>query len=491
MNNLKAIKLMLLAAVLVVSGACDNFLDVNTDPNTATTVPENLQLPSLEGNFSYEVLANDPPRITSMWTQQMAWNGVPPSEDNYDVDEADINNLWTYFSYTDVMQNARVLAQQATDNGNYAYSGAAKVLLAWNMSIVTDLWNEAPYSEAFNPDDTTPGYDSQEEIYSAVLGLLDEAITDLGKGNGQVVMGNDDLLYGGDLTKWTKLAYTLKARLLMHLTNAPGYDATTQSTAALQALQNGFTSNDDNADFAYHNKKGEENPWFQFAIDGKWDTRNQLSAHYVDLLKSLNDPRLPVQARPVGVVDNQGLVSNPELTDTTYTGHVNGAEGIGAENVSSIGAFYSAADASLNWMNYAEAKFIEAEATFRTQGAASADPIFQEAVAASMDQLGVDATAKQDYLNSLPALTANNALEQIITQKYIANFLHFEVYNDWRRTGYPALTPVTNEARVDQIPVRFPYPSSELQNNSENVSATGIPVGYTSMTHNVWWDSAN
>lgn len=488
MKFLKVTSKCLLLATLVFVSSCSDFLDVNEDPTSPSTVPENLQLSAILGTFSYEVIANAP-RDPGQWIQQTAWNGVPPSADNYDVTSSDVNNLWNS-SYIDVMKDARELNDLATENGNYAYAGIAKVVEAWNLAIITDLYGDVPYSEAFDPSDSTPAYDSQEEVYTAIFGLLNDALADFNESS-PISPSSDDLLYSGDMEKWERLTYTLIARLNMHLTSAPGYDANTQAQAALDALDNGFESNEDDADFQYFNVAGEENPWYQFAIDGKWDTRNQLSSHYVSLLEDLDDPRLPIQARPAGAVDGNGLVEGFDPENPEYIGHDNGEEGQGASQVSSFGEYYSAPDASLNWISYAELKFLEAEATLIISGAVAAQPIYEDAISASMDKLGVDDADATAYVSSLPLLAASgDALQEIITQKYIANFLKLEPYNDWRRTGYPELDPITNEPRTPSeiIPVRFPYPDSELQNNAENVSATGVPGGYPALEANVWWD---
>ena len=490
---------LLAGCLLLFVAACD-LAEINEDPNNPLQTPENLQLSALLGNFSYQVIGNEPARTASQWMQQTAWNGTQPSTDTYHHDESAVNNTWEFFSYTSVMKGAVDLNEQATANGNFAYAAIAKTILAWNLSVVTDLWDEVPYSEAFDPSITSPAYDTQEEVYAAIFGLLDGAIADYAKAS-PVSPGSDDLLYGGDMARWERLTHTLQARLHLHLVNAPDNDAATRAQQALAALQEGFMSNADNADFAYFDVTGEENPWHQWVIDGKWDTRNQLSSQYVSLLKSREDPRLPIQARQVGAVDNNSLVAgfspmpfmeaDYQMSDPTYVGHQNGVTGVGASNVSSIGAFYSAADAPLTWLSYAEAKFIEAEARLILSGAAAADPIYREAIAASMDQLGVDPADADAYIASRPPLTAQNALEEIITEKYVANFLHFEPYNDWRRTGYPELTPVTSNPATPSgmIPLRYPYPASELNRNPESIAATGVPVGYAAMEIPVWWDA--
>jgi hypothetical protein len=270
------------------------------------------------------------------------------------------------------------------------------------------------------------------------------------------------------------LAYTLKARFYMRLTNAPGYDPVTQSNLALAALANGFNSNADNANFAYEDKLGSENPWYQYTIDNRWIDDARLSQTYVERLQALNDPRLIIQAQPT---ENEGII----------VGVPNG-EGSGTnEDISAIGNFYSDAGAPLQWLTYAEAKFLQAEATFRTQGAAVAESIYKEAIQVSMDELGVAPEEASAYV-AAQTLTAADPLEQIMEQKYIALFLQFESYNDWRRTGYPNDLALAADAFTTAIPVRFPYPEQELLNNAENVAQTGVPVGYDALVIPVWWD---
>lgn len=493
--------LLLALGLLFTAGACD-LAEINENPNAPTFVPENLQLSGLLANFSYQVIGNEPARTPNLWMQQIATNGTPLTADNYDVRATDVNNMWEFFSYTDVMNNARILNEQATENGNYAYSAIAKTILAWNLGIVTDLWGSAPWTEAFDPSNTTPAYDEQQVIYASIYELLEGAIADYDQSSRQTP-GSDDLLYGGDMQRWERLTHTLLARFHMHLTEAPGNDAATRAQQALDALEGGFQSNADDADFQYYDAQGAENPWYQWTIDGKWTTTEQMAQHYIDLLKTREDPRLAVQARQVGAVTSAGpdasFVPEPfdaedyDLNDGTYVGHQNGLSGSSTPQVSSIGSFYSAPGAPLNWISYAEAKFIEAEATLIVDGAAAADPIFRDAIAASMDKLGIAASARDAYIASRPALSTTNALEELMTEKYVANFLSLEVYNDWRRTGFPELEPVSNRPQTPNgiIPLRYPYPQSERNTNVESVEATGIPAGFSALERPVWWDTTN
>ncbi len=482
-KTISTVTLTILMLMFFIS--CDDFLDVNVNPNAPGDATENLMLPGLLGEFSYRVIGNWPARYPAYWVQQLAWNGVPPTQDNYEMTESNADAAWN-FLFTRAMKNARELNERAEARGNYRYAGIAKLIFAWSLSIATDLYNDIPYSEGFDPvGNPLPAYDTQEEIYQTVFGYLNAALEDFDRDPGALTPGTDDLLYSGDIERWRRLAYTLKARFHMRLSYAPGNSAEERAQNALNALANGFQSGHDDANFAYENAPGAQNPWWQFTM-GVWDDRDQLSATYIDLLHELNDPRIHVQARPIEAVFPDSIA---------YVGHVNGTNGIGVSNVSRIGEFYNAAAAPLNWISYSEAKFIEAEAIFILQGAGSADPVYRDAIAASMDRINVDAHELvspgevEEYINSLPALTEiDDPYEAIMVQKYIANFLNPEIYNDWRRTGYPQLD-IIEDPVVDEIPRRFPYPLTEWQNNLQNVEAAGVSFGFASMTHRVWWDT--
>lgn len=471
MRSLSRVSRLTLLVIVMLSTACENFLDVNDNPNSPEEVPENLMLSGLVGTFGFAVIGSWPSSLGAEWTQQISYNGERDfmKIEKYELNESEADRLWGV-SYTDIMNTARKLTTQAEANGNGIYAGISQLIRAWDMSVVTDMWGPVPYSEAWDPENPTPAYDTQQEVYAGLMLTLDSAITNLEAGGGRAP-GSDDLLYGGDVEKWQRLAHTLKARLELQLSTAPGEDTNARLQAALTELQQGFTSNADDADLAFVDEEGQRNPWYRSRLDD----RIQMSAHYVGLLKNLDDPRLPIQAN---AADSTGL----------YTGHPNGAPGELVGNVSAIGDFYAAGDAPLTWLSYAEAKFIEAEALLRTQGASAADAPYRDAIRANMEKLGVPAGDIDAYIASRPSLSsAADPLAEIITQKYIANFLNYQEYNDWRRTGYPRLTPVP-DALLDSIPVRLRTPGSELANNAANVQATNIPPGLQGMLVHVWWD---
>jgi hypothetical protein len=281
----------------------------------------------------------------------------------------------------------------------------------------------------------------------------------------------------------------------MHLTYAPGHTPATQAQLALTAVANGIQALADDAKYPYLEDPGQENPWFQYAIDGKWDLDTQISNFYVTLLDGLDDPRIHAHAKLVG---------------GQYKGHENGEPA--EPDLSAIGAFYSAADAPLEFLSAVESKFIAAEANFILGDRPAAEAALKQGLTLSFDKqraaikegaVAFDANLDSDavdiliteYIDEKSVLPAGDAAayEHLMTQKYIANFLQFETYNDWRRTGYPEIAPVNNPFpdNLTTVPLRFPYPSAELTYNTTNANAEDVPIGFRALGNKVWWNSCD
>ncbi|MEJ6981213.1 SusD/RagB family nutrient-binding outer membrane lipoprotein [Pedobacter sp. P351] len=473
--------------------SCKKYLDINDDPNSPTKVTEQLMLPAILTTFSFEVAGGQPVRTSSFWTKHLAYAVAGPHEGNYRFTGNDADNFWRYSSYTDVMKNSNNLISLANANGNSSYSAIAKIIIAWNMSYITDAFGDAPLSEAFQGELGLfkPKYDSQEDIYKGIQTLLDQAIVEAGQNTG-AKPGSDDVIYGGNMVTWQKLARTLKARFYLRLSNAPGYNSATQATLALQALDAGSITKDDMPILEYIDEPNAENPWYQFAIDGKWSTAPKPSIFYIDFLKSKSDPRLAVQVDAVVSGVNAGK----------YVGVTNDAPKTPLSNFSSIGTFYSSADAPQYLLLYAEVPFIRAEAEFLKANKTVTPNViaaYNAGITASMDMLGISGSETAAYLtaNALSLVPAT-AYEQIMREKYIANYLQFEAYNDYRRTGYPNLPlnaeqypgePLEVEPEINIIPIRFPYPASERSYNADNIPAN-VPTAFRdAMKVPVWWDN--
>jgi hypothetical protein len=309
--------------------------------------------------------------------------------------------------------------------------------------------------------------------------MLEEAITDMKKPSLRVP-GAGDLLFGGDMSRWVKLARHVQARHQLRLAYASGQNAQERANAALTALAEGLTSVFDDVTFEYPGGDGARNPLWRYQDRGLLFVTSGLT---LDMLNERNDPRLPIMVEPA-------VKDLLETGQVVYRGHYNDADTEADSTISQVGHYFTNEDALLNVATFADAKFTEAEARLIVSGPAAADAPYREGIRAIMQKWGVASGDIDTYLAARPSLaTIANPLEEIIREKWIANFLTEEPWNDWRRTGYPQIQPVGG-AFLPAIPVRIRTPQSELSSNADNVMASGVDPGLQGMLFtgpSVWW----
>ncbi|MEO7991944.1 MAG: SusD/RagB family nutrient-binding outer membrane lipoprotein [Chryseolinea sp.] len=451
----------LLILFLTLSG-CKDFLDVNTDPNNPLDVKEALLLSTAELSISRNLMSGNAAWICQNFMQMSALNQPNPQVGTYRLLHSDVDGDWTLV-YSEQLVNLRIMIDKAEKNNNFHYSAVGKILTAFTLGTATDLWGDIPYSQALSgTGNLLPVYDKQEDIYNDIQSLLDDGIADIAKSSAKAP-GTDDYFYQGDMTQWQKVAYTLKARYAMHLTKAPGHTAVAQADLALQFLAKGMISNDDDLKMLYPGTSDQANGW--------WTNFNPvstscMSSYFVDSLVARNDPRLPI-------------IVSPAVETGLYTGRVIGTDAGVLETYSSPTDLYGGIGATNDILTYSEELFLKAEATLIKSGFAAAEPIYQEGIVAHMSKLGVSDADINAYLATRGTLTTDNALQRIMEEKNVANFLNIETFTDWRRTGFPALT-IVPEALSD-IPRRLIYPQVEMIRNPQPQHAAQI-------TDPVWWD---
>ena len=458
--------ILLLVVVAAMTGGCKKYLDVNHDPNNPLDVQEDLILAPLETDVSDFVHAGfspgQGPIILQYFVQVIAPNQLNPGLWNYQMFNADMNGDWDNF-YVVCLNNMKILHDKAVKDSKPNYAAIADILSALTLGTATDFWGDVPYSKGFaGSSNFTPAYDKQEDVYNTVQGLLNEAIALIGQ-NSIVKPSGADYIYQGTMSQWLKLAYTLKARYFIHLTKAPGHTAAVQADSALAALSQGMVADSNDFKFPYAGNAGGEDPWY-YAF-GQVSTA-VLCSTFVDSLKARNDPRLSKMVKP-------------SVNGGAFKGRVIGTALGSLDDYSYPTDYYAGASAYNYIVNYSEAQFLAAEATFIKSGAAAAEPIYRSAITNHMKKLGVVQTDIDTYLLSRGALTAGNALQRIMEEKSIANFLNEENFTDWRRTGFPLLTKV--QGALSDIPRRLLYPESEILTNPQ-------PQQSAVLTDRVWWD---
>lgn len=399
--------------------------------------------------------------------------------------------------YTGPLEDLKTLIQFNTDpakkslqstikfGSNANQIAAARILRAFIYLTITDRWGDIPYSQALNGvSGLTPAFDAQKDVYAALMKELDEAQAQF---DGGAALSND-ILFGGDATKWKHWANSLHAVMALRLSKV---DPTTGKTEYAKAVAGGLmTSNDDNAVYDYLAIQTNENPYYT-NYRNRYDYA--VSSLVVNTLSDLKDPRLPVYAAQTASKTYVGL---PYGTFGDALGNYNKGTRSKPGNVSLIGLAVSGQASPTVWTSYAQIMFTQAEAAhlnWIAGGDGAAADFYNKGVAASLEQNGVSSADESAYLAQASVkFSAATAMNQIMTQKWIAGFLGngWESWAEYRRTGLPKLLdPVPGSLSPDQkIPRRQQYPQTENDLNKANYNAVIARQGPDALNTRVYWD---
>ncbi|HMP14520.1 MAG TPA: SusD/RagB family nutrient-binding outer membrane lipoprotein [Saprospiraceae bacterium] len=294
-------------ALIFGTAACTgDFQEINTNPNSPTSVSSALLLPRIQRDVINTVLG-EAWGIGNIVIQHTAKNQFV-NEDRYLWGE--INSIWNRV-YND-MRDVNNIIRQSETLGQNNYKGIALVMKAWMFSLVTDCYGDVPYTEAGRGKEgfVYPKYDTQESIYNGILNDLKTANEILGS-TGEVVQG--DLIYNGDIQKWRRLANSLRVRYLMRISRKRNVAADLQSIIG-DSKNPLFTGNGDNAVYTFLPNAPDQFPLFTTRIGSFNEFRASTTA--VNALKALNDNRLFVFFRPTPATE--------EGANPVYEGILNG-----------------------------------------------------------------------------------------------------------------------------------------------------------------------
>ncbi|GAA3988558.1 SusD/RagB family nutrient-binding outer membrane lipoprotein [Hymenobacter antarcticus] len=490
---MRAFKLFALAAAGATSlglfASCEKFLDINQNPNAVLVAPASNLLVAAETSLGF-LMGSDLHRYTSLIVQQFSGqggSGIQTAEyDRYNITPTDINNVWRGAIFAGSLADMQKLIDQTQDSSP-KYAGIAKITKAFLFSVTTDAFGDIPFTEALQFDKNfAPKYDASATVYAGIIALLNDGISDIKKSS-ILTPSNDDLIYGGDMAKWERMANTLKLRLYLH--SFPKVNATSNAdfAALLAAPASIFLRNNaDNFLMRFEAIPNRNNPIDQFE-----KSRNNTffpSATFVNLMNAKNDPRRPVYltslAAPslpyVGAANGTGVTvvaANFSRMNTYLRGNVIPG-GTGFNNFDG--------NAPVRMLTFAEYNLILAEYYARTGNLTLAQTSFAAGIRASMTDAGVsDEIATPNittYIASRPVLTAANAIQSIVEEKFIANYgVAVEPWTDYRRTGFPTLIVPVNSS-ISAILRVLPY--SDL----ERTSNPNTPARPNLTTPTVFWD---
>ncbi len=468
MKNLYKYYILIFLTSFFVTG-CDNWIDVDTNPNAITDGPaitEDIMLIGVEAEwFSMVNQKFDSWGGFPMWLSWHAIEGSTPTDMNINAGFG--NEVWD--SYAGSLKHAVQLYDKAKGNGNNHYQGIAAIIAASQWFYMADVYDQAPLDDALlGLEALHPTLVSQDELYNHANGLLDEAITLLQGAAGERAPGSDDYMLNGDVSKWTKLAYSLKARQAMRLAYAPGKTKAGQADLALSYLQNGMTSNDDIVAWQHLDDLNNANIIYEYMNRAYSNNEGLTPGNFlIDMMNSYNDPRRYI------------MFTFSEADPAGFKGHRAGPPVTAGDKPSHWKFSYLGKPYPDFIMTYAETQFLKAEAYALKGDWALAETAMKAGSKADMEYIGVPTADITTYLAQPTLIMPNDeemAQELIINQKYIANLWRSnESYFDFVRTGYPAFDfdyMMANVYNTETFARRFPYPLSELTKNP-NVIAVG------------------
>ena len=446
-------KLFVVIALLSLAGLtvnCSDFLTggiLDTDPNQVSQVDYLSQFVAIQP-MTYGFYEADMGIIASVWMQHMSG---PRHQytiyEVYDMTSDLFNGSWAQMYQEGGLIDMKEVIEKAEADGKRFVAGITKMHQALMFATGADVWGAIPYSEAAHPDFTDPKYDSQLEVHTNVISLIDAAIADFGAGSMQAST-SFDFAFDGDAAKWIAVAHTLKARIILNW----GEVKPENYAAALAEAQQGISSTAGSWQAYHSDALGEENYYWQFRAK-RFTGYIRAPRYMVDLLKAENDPRLAYYYE----LDFDGV----------YTGN---APGEGNEDASQLNPNTIAAkDANFDMVTWEENQFIIAEAQQNAGQNAAALATLNAILAGIESRFGFADNSIKRYAG----LTGTALLQAIITEKHKALFLNPQTWSDWKRTGFPILpAPVSYPDR--KIPHRYLYPDSEQNANKNFPGVRGL-----------------
>lgn len=496
---MKRLKIFLLATLIIVAAGCEDFLDINRDPNNPSEPNIQQLLPGIESNigniFSYNFGAIG--YATSAFTHQLSTR--QPEYDNYGITgSAFAVSYWTTL-YAGAMQDVELVISLGEETDNSYYTGIGKVLKAYLYTTMVDLWGDIPFSEANNPAISNPIFDTDQQIYSECLTLLNEALSDLQNEDSENLMspGDDDLIYNGDIDSWIAAANTIKLKTYVQVQDVPALYNQSEVDALLGGTLISSWDESFNIPYGPSSSPDDRHPAFVSEYGGG-QISNYISPWLYEIMEGINpniltgvtDPRVPYYF--VNQITDGTTENKPEYQDGNFVSIYFGSTGLNRDHagratftmmgIYPCGGKYDDGTGTPSsggltttdgtgvvpqrLITYADRLYLEAELIAKGLATGSLRDVLESAVYASLNQVDqvvagsmttqavpaiIGSGADTDYVDAVlaefDAASTEKQLEIVMTQKWLSSFgTSHDQYTDYRRTGYPVMFDPEDES---------------------------------------------
>jgi len=504
-NIYKAICLISLAFFV----ACDEDLDINTDPNSPQEITSGLALASAQASL-VTVVGGDLMNLGGFYAQyhtQAPTAGQYEIIDQYNINSTYADRLWAEL-YAGCLNDLEFVLNQAAEEGNTGDALIATCLQAYTFQLLVDLFGDIPYEEALQggQGNFTPTVTPGEDVYADLLSRLDAAIAAYESNPKQPSVGAQDQIYGGNAAHWIRFANTLQLKMYLRMAYTPM--ANPAAVTSLIAEDNFIT--EDAAFSNFSQTLNQTNPFYGVQLSnqgtGLGDINNVASSSLLEFYEGNNDT---IRLR---------AVYRYRESDSTYVAIPQGS----GDEFNDTAVNYARPNiretTPVFLMTVAESNFLQAEGLVRYAGGAGAEERYNAGVIASFqtyqDNFGFldenrepittpAAQLAQPYIapggeyEYVPQGSVEADVRQIIVQKWasLPYINNIEAYFEATRTKYPEIVPegTENYAEGNRIPSRISvlpgttvpsilyYPDDEV-NRNPNITQ------HSSLTENVWWD---
>lgn len=469
--------------IFVMMAGCKNLDEINHDPTKPTdTEPAYLLTSAQKSSMDilYSTLQNG--YIGMQFAQY--WTGNSRVNDaQYAIDENNNTALWNaiYNSLHSLDRIITINNQRGNNPAAKNQNAIAGIMKVWLFQVLTDAYVNVPYSQSLKEgNNITPSYDSQESIYTSLIDTLQQQITALDPA--QPTFDGGDVIYNGDVTKWKTLAHSLLIRLAIRIADVAPEKARTVIEANYQSA---MTDNKGDARFNYlaiaPNKfpmSDRDRPIIDFFV----------STTLVNYMESVNDPRLPIYARPA---------ANGPIRGLEYGRSANDPGRLSPDNYSYPGfRVYSDTMPGI-LMTYPEVAFNLAEAAARGWNVGEGAPaLYEKGIRASMAFWGIT-TGVDEYITGVP-YDAGDWKNVIGTQKWLALYPQgFQAWFERLRLDFKKpngdslfIKPYSGslDQNVQYVPSRLTYPLAEQTQNAAAYQKAAADIKGDTKASKSWWD---
>lgn len=489
-------------AGVMLSSCTKDFTEINTDPNNVPdATPQQLLAPALVSTLTYNMIRN---RNFNNELMQVSVNINDGEGQVFRYDYRPNLSDYTWNGWYGELTNFKDIDTLASQqlNFNTSYKGISLVCQAWIYSLLTDTYGDVPFSQSNKAKKELGGilepvFDKQKDVYAGIFQMLEQANALLRINT--AIANPSDPVFNGNIGRWRKFGNSLYLRLLMRLSGKAEVATLVQQKIKDMVETNPgdypiMTSIDESAILKWSGTPPYISPLMSvreqdFRFPG-------VASFFVDNLVNWNDPRIDVAQGTVPGFNRWGISLFQGAVAGIPSGYVPGSVPDKKSYFLSSTSAFSLQNEPLAgmMMNYAELKFILAEAALKGYISGNPETHYIDGVQASIKQwlpnwnVPVTTYLQAADMQWNTATTFDQRMERIHLYKYYALFLtDMQQWFEYRRTGHPNLPKGAGLRNGGVMPARMVYPVYVQSTNPTNYQAAVALQGPDLISTQVWW----